>query len=63
MGKHKNTIIESAEEIIKTRERNIRNEWWHEECKDALSKEKVARKKCLQKRTRANQEQYTQRDM
>jgi hypothetical protein len=29
----KSVIIESAEEAIKPRERNIRNEWWDEECK------------------------------
>jgi hypothetical protein len=46
MGKHKKVILESAEEKIKIREKNIRNEWWDE--------------KCLQKRTRAYQEQYKQ---
>jgi len=56
----KSTIIESAEEIIKTRERHTSNEWWYEECKEAISKENFARKKCLQKRTRKNQEQYSQ---
>jgi len=56
----KSTILESAEEIIKTREKHIGNEWWDEECKEAISKKNIARKKCLQKRTRANQEQYTQ---
>jgi len=56
----KNTILESAEEIIKTREKHIRNEWWDEERKEAISKKNIARKKCLQKRTRAKQEQYTQ---
>ena len=33
---------------------------WDEECKEAISKKNIASKKCLQKRTRANQEQYTQ---
>jgi hypothetical protein len=56
----KSTILESAEEIIKTREKHARNEWWDEECKEAISKKNIARKKCLQKRTTANQEQYTQ---
>ena len=56
----KSTILESAEEIIKTQEKHIHNEWWDEECKKAISKKNTARKKCLQKRTRANQEKYTQ---
>jgi len=56
----KSTILESAEEIIKTREKHICNEWWDEECKEAISKKNTARNKCLQTRTRTNQEQYTQ---
>ena len=39
---------------------NIRNEWWDEECKVAISRKNILRKKCLQKRTRATQEQYKQ---
>jgi len=54
------TILESAEEIIKTRDKLIHNEWWVEECKEAIAKKNIVRKKCLQKRTRANQEQYIQ---
>jgi flagellar biosynthesis chaperone FliJ len=42
----KSTIIELAEEIIKTQERNICKEWWDEECKEAISKKNTARKKC-----------------
>jgi len=45
---------------MKTREKRIRNEWWDEECKEAISKKNTARNKCLQTRTTANQEQYTQ---
>ena len=52
--------MESAEETIKIREKNIRNEWWDEECKAAISRKNITRRKCLQKRTRANQEQYKQ---
>ena len=56
----KSIILESAEEIIKAREKHTRNKWWDEEGKEAISKKNIARKKCLQKRTTANQEQYTQ---
>ena len=47
----KSVIIESAEETTKIREKNIRNEWWDEECKAAISRKNNARRKCLQKRT------------
>jgi YesN/AraC family two-component response regulator len=56
----KKVILESAEETIKMREKNICNEWWDEECKAAISRKNITRRKCLQKRTRANQEQYKQ---
>jgi predicted DNA-binding helix-hairpin-helix protein len=32
----KNVILESAEETIKIREKNTRNEWWDEESKAAI---------------------------
>ena len=56
----KKVILESAEETIKMREKNIHNEWWDEECKAAISRKNITRRKCLQKRTGANQEQYKQ---
>jgi len=42
----KSTILESAEEIINTREEHIRNEWWDEECRGHL-KEKYCQKEML----------------
>jgi hypothetical protein len=45
----KSVILESAEETIKTREKYIRNEWWDEECRAAISIKNITRKKCLQK--------------
>jgi hypothetical protein len=56
----KSVILESAGETIKIRGKNIRNEWWDEECKVAISRKNIFRKKCLQKRTGAIQEQYKQ---
>jgi hypothetical protein len=53
-------VLESAEEIIKTREKYIRNDWWDRECKAAISKKNITRKKYLQKRTKENREQYIQ---
>ena len=45
----KSVILESAEETIKIREKNIRNEWWDEECEATISRKNNARK-CLQKK-------------
>jgi hypothetical protein len=56
----KSVMLESTEETIETRGKHIRNERWDEECKAAISRKNNRRKRCLQKRTRANQEQYTQ---
>ena len=56
----KSIIMESAEETIKTRGKHPRNEWWDEECRQAILKKNISRKKCLQKITRINQEQYSQ---
>jgi hypothetical protein len=56
----KSVIIESAEETIKPREINICNEWWDEVFKMFISRKNILRKKYLQKRTRANHEQYKQ---
>jgi hypothetical protein len=50
----KSVTIESSEETIKSRERNTRDEWWDEECRMVISRKNILRKKCLQKRTRAN---------
>jgi hypothetical protein len=55
----KSVLLELAEETIKTREKYIRNEWWDEECRAAISRKNITRKKYLHK-TRANQEQYMQ---
>ena len=47
----KSVILESAEETIEIREKNTRNEWWDEDCKTAISRKNMIRRKCLQKRT------------
>ena len=38
----KRVILESAEETIKIREKNTRNEWWNEECEVAISRKNHA---------------------
>ena len=60
MGKHKKYHKRIGRRNYQKTRKAYRNEWWDEECKEAISKKNIARKKCLQNRTRANQEQYAQ---
>ena len=36
-------------------------EWWDEECRKSIEENNIARKKCLQRRTRATQEEYEEK--
>jgi len=54
----KTAILEAAKETVQTQPRIIYNEWWDEECKEARKEKNIAREKCLQRRTRATQEEY-----
>jgi hypothetical protein len=53
----KTAILEVAKETIQTQSRITYNEWWDEECKEAIKEKTKARGKCLQRRTRATQEE------
>jgi hypothetical protein len=57
----KDAILEAATEIITTKQVIERNAWWVEECRDAIKQKNEAREKCLQRRTRSNQENYEQK--
>jgi hypothetical protein len=46
----KSVISESAEETIEIREKNTCNEWLDEDCKTAISRKNIIRRKCLQKK-------------
>jgi hypothetical protein len=54
----KETITESANEVIQTQNNSNRNEWWDESCKLIMTQKKEARKKYLQAKTRASCEIY-----
>ena len=54
----KTAILDAAQETIQTQPRIIYNEWWDEKCKEAIKEKNIARKKCLQRRTRATQEEH-----
>jgi hypothetical protein len=57
----KDTILEAAMEIITTKQVIQRNAWWDEECRDAIKQKNKATEKCLQRRSRSNQENYEQK--
>jgi hypothetical protein len=39
----------------------LRNEWWDDECTSVMNEKNIARQRCLQRRTRAKQECYSQK--
>jgi hypothetical protein len=57
----KTAILEVATETIQMQPRITYNEWWDEECRKAIKEKNIARKKCLQRRTRATQEEYEEK--
>jgi len=57
----KTAILEAAKETIQTQPRTTYNEWWDEECKEAITEKNIARQKCLQITTRATQEEYEEK--
>lgn len=55
----KGAITAAAEDVLGRRERGeIKNNWYDEECEAALRERNEARKKVLQRNTRANKENY-----
>jgi hypothetical protein len=54
--KIKETILESANEVILTQSTSNRNEWWDESCKLITSQKNEARNKYLQVNTSASRE-------
>ena len=59
----KAAILEAAKETIQMQPSTGNREWWDEECRKAIEEKNVARKKCLQRRTRATQGEYKKKDV
>jgi endonuclease/exonuclease/phosphatase family metal-dependent hydrolase len=53
-------IVNAAKEIIGTQKKE-RNEWFDEECKEAILQKNKARNKCLTRNIRTNREDYEQK--
>jgi len=51
-------MLEAAKDTIELQARITRNEYWDDECKEAIKEKNIARGKCLQRRTRATPEEY-----
>jgi len=55
MGKYKysnNTVCKRNSSVT----RSPKNEWWDEDCRQAIKQKNITRMKCLQQKTRDNQE-------
>jgi hypothetical protein len=56
----KESVLDSTNEVIETQKDKTYNKWWDEKCRIAIDKKNEARMKCMNRRTRANQEDYIQ---
>jgi hypothetical protein len=61
MGKYKNNSNRICERNNSIQEKSPKNDMWDEECRQAIKQKNTARIKCLQQRTRANQEHYKEK--
>ena len=57
----KAAILEAAKETIQMQPSTACKECWDEECGKVIEGKNIARKKCLQRRTRATQEEYEEK--
>jgi len=57
----KTSILNAATEVIQHENKKLRNEWRDEECRKAMEEKNLARMKCINRRTRTNQTDYTQK--
>ena len=54
----KAAILEATKETTQMQPRTTYKEWWDEECRKPIEVKNIARKKCIQRRTRATQGEY-----
>jgi len=48
-------------EVIQDEYKEPRKEWWDDECRKAVEEKNLARMKCINRRTRMNQNNYMQK--
>jgi hypothetical protein len=54
----KEAIITSAQNVIGEKQNERNEEWYDQECREMIKAKREARLKCIQRNTRANQEEY-----
>ena len=54
----KDSVLNAATEVIQSEYKKPQNEWWDEECRMVIEEKNLARMKCLNRRTRINQNNY-----
>jgi len=57
----KEVIITSAQNIIGEKQNERNEEWYDQECREMIKAKREARLKCIQRNTRANQEEYNKK--
>ena len=57
----KDSVLNAATEVIQYENKTPRNEWWDDECRKAMEEKNLARMKCINRRTRINQNNYMQK--
>jgi hypothetical protein len=61
MGKYRNSKNRICKETIKLQEKSPKNEWWDEECKQAIKQKNMASTKYLQQNTKENKKHYKEK--
>ena len=57
----KDSVLNAATEVIQNENKKPRNKWWDDECRKAMEEKNLARMKCINRRTRINQNDYIQK--
>jgi len=61
MDTYKRRGITSAQNIIREKQNERNEEWYDQECREMIKTKREARLKCIQRNTRANQEEYNKK--
>jgi hypothetical protein len=56
----KDSVLNAAIEVIQNENKKPQNEWWDDECRKVTEEKNLARMKCINRRTRINQNNYKQ---
>jgi hypothetical protein len=61
VDKYKNVILEAAKVDIGEERKERNQDWYDEECQTKMKEKIDARKKCLNKKTRKNSDEYEEK--